>query len=63
MKGPYVSQLDPTESALSTFRVGDEEQLVQQLASLESHPLSERVRVLHAVHAQLTQTLSALDHV
>jgi hypothetical protein len=42
--------------------VEDVEGLVARLATLESEPLAERVRVLSAVQEQLTQALTELDH-
>jgi nitroreductase len=40
----------------------DAEDILAQLAALESAPLAERVSILGDVHEQLTQALSELDH-
>jgi len=57
-----VSEAAPDEHAIPTFTVGDEEQAVKLLSTLEAHPLMDRVRTLNSVHQRLTQALSELDH-
>lgn len=61
-KGLRVSETDSTGLARPTLTVGDEEQLVQQMSTLGTLPLGDRVRTLSAVHEQLTQALTELDH-
>ena len=48
-------------TALSTV-LGDGDDVVKRLATLESEPLADRVRMLSDVHEQLSNALSELDH-
>lgn len=57
-----MSETAPDERDVATFRIGDEQEAVKLLSTLETQPLNERVRTLCAVHERLTQALSELDH-
>lgn len=57
-----MSKAAPDEHTTAAFTVGDEEQAVKVLSTLETQPLAERVDTLKSVHERLTQALSELDH-
>ncbi|MEX2532395.1 MAG: hypothetical protein WD360_00350 [Nitriliruptoraceae bacterium] len=57
-----MSETAPDEHSTAAFTVGDEEQAVRLLATLETQPLTQRVDTLNSVHERLTQALSELDH-